>query len=111
MRSSCIKTGWAALLLYGCIAILAVTATVQAAHICGLQTSETYVSAQSEGATSPASPFCAMCLLIHSVTALLVLMVSWSPLVKRTYNRSTLQLRFTPVLTSFQLYVRPPPAW
>jgi hypothetical protein len=91
--------------------MLLVVGTVQAAHICGLQISETNVSAQNEGSSSPAGQLCAMCLLIHSVAAGLVLMVMSSPLLQRATGRFVLKVRFIPVLTSFQLYVRPPPAW
>ena len=111
MRSPRLKTGWAALLLYACVAILLVAGTVEAAHICGLQASETYASAQNESASSPAGPFCLMCLLIHSVVAVLVSMMAFSPLVRRAPGRLSLQVRFIPEFTSFQLYVRPPPAW
>jgi len=111
MRIAHSKTGWPALLVYVCVAILLLVGIIQAAHICGLQAVQTNVSAQSESAASPASQLCAMCLLIQSVAAVLLLMVVSSPLRRRTFGRSVLQVRIIPVLTSFQLYVRPPPVW
>jgi hypothetical protein len=111
MRSTYSKTGWPALLVYLCVAILLLVGVVQAAHICGLQASQTNISAQNESGSSPASQLCAMCLLIHSVAAVLLLMVVGSPLPRRKIARAVLQVRSIPVLTFFQLYVRPPPVW
>ena len=111
MCSAHLKTGWSALLIYTCVAILLLVGTIQAAHICGLQASETNISAQSENGSLPANGLCTICLLIHSVAAVLVLMAMGSPLPRRKLARSVLQVRLIPVLTSFQLYVRPPPVW
>jgi len=111
MRSLHSKTGWSALLIYVCVAILLLVGIVQAAHICGLQISSTNISARNESGSSPANQLCAVCLLIQSVVAVLLLMVIGSPLRRRTFSRPVLQVRIIPVLTSFQLYVRPPPAW
>jgi hypothetical protein len=111
MRSPHLKTGWSAFLLYAAMAILLVTATVQAAHICGLKVTETSVSAQDEGGSSPAGALCTMCLLAHSVAAVLMAVMAFSPLLRRAPVRFIQPVRFIPVATSFHLYVRPPPAW
>jgi hypothetical protein len=105
------KTGFSGVLLYACVGVLLLSATVQAAHICGLQSPGISISAQNENAASPTNSLCAMCLLIHSVAAVLVLMAVFAPLQQHSRGRSILQVKFIPVLTSFQLYVRPPPAW
>ena len=111
MRSPRLKSGWAAWLLYLCVAVLLLATTVESAHICGLGVGQSYASTQNDSASSPAGSFCAMCLLVHSVAAALVWVAAFSPLFRRSAGRFLLRLRFVPVLTSFQLYVRPPPAW
>jgi hypothetical protein len=111
MHSPRQKTGLAAVIIYSCVVILLVAGTVQTAHLCGLQISETQISVQNDGTSSPVNSACAMCLLIQSVAAALVFMVTFSLPVRQTHGRSILQVRFVPILTSFQLYVRPPPAW
>jgi hypothetical protein len=111
MRSARLKTGWAAVLIYACVAILLVAGTVEAAHICGLQTAEIHASAQQESASSPSGPFCLMCLIIHSVVAILVSLMAFSLLMRRAPGRCTNQVQFIPLFVSFQLNVRPPPAF
>ncbi len=111
MGSTRLKTGWAAWLLYAFAAVLLVSATVQAAHFCGLTSPQTSASAQDDGGSSPTSPVCTVCLLAHSVAALLIAMVAFSLLLHRAPHRFVPQSCFIPVLTSFELYVRPPPAW
>ncbi|HSS96821.1 MAG TPA: hypothetical protein VLK33_07320 [Terriglobales bacterium] len=111
MRRAHLKTGLQAFLIYACVGVLLLVGTVMAAHICGLQTSQTTISVQTEANSSPANQQCAMCLLIQSVAAVLLLMVLFSPLPRRKIARPVFQVHLIPVLTSFQLYVRPPPVW
>ena len=106
-----LKTGWAAVLLYVCLAVVAVTATVQAAHICGLKDSAVSVSAQDDGGSSATGTFCTMCMIAHSITAALIIVFLFTPLMRRAPARVVSHLRYIPAANSFRLYVRPPPVW
>ena len=111
MRSPYLKTGWGAFLLYACLAVVLVAATVQAAHICGLKNAAISASAQDEGNSSPSGTYCTMCMIAHSITAALIIVFLFTPLFRRAPARSAFQVNYIPFATFFKLCVRPPPAW
>jgi hypothetical protein len=111
MRSPYLKTGWGAFLLYACLAVVLVAATVQATHICGLKGAAISASAQDEGGSSPSGTFCTLCMIAHSITAALVIVFLFFPLLRRAPVRFVSQPSYIPFAASFKLCVRPPPAW
>jgi hypothetical protein len=97
---------WLALV---CIAVLLVASTAQAAHFCGFRINDTRGAAQLR-LTSPNGTLCLTCLMAQSATAMVLLVAFFSVLLSSS-RASSPELRPRVFLESFQLYVRPPPAY
>ncbi|MGA8492718.1 MAG: hypothetical protein WB711_20010 [Terriglobales bacterium] len=101
------KTGAAKWLAPLCIALLLVATVAQAAHFCGFRSFDLDDGTQLR-ADSPATTLCLTCLMAQSVAAI-VLSITFSSVFRRRLLFSPLRMRPRSFLSSFQLYVRPPP--
>jgi hypothetical protein len=104
------KTGFATWLAALCIAMLLLSTTAQAVHFCELSMPGGRVAFQARPAASPNSAVCLICLMAHSA-ATAVLVVVFSPTFRKRALASVPELRPRLFQASFQLYVRPPPAF
>jgi hypothetical protein len=102
------NTNYAKLFVYLCVTILLVFTTVQAAHLCGFQTSEIHMAIQGDDTLLPGGSLCPICLA--AVTALMIVLVLLSPVLRRDYTVLPRLVRFPSFRASFRLQVRPPPA-
>jgi hypothetical protein len=90
-----------------CLAVVLLSTTVQIGHFCGLGLSNAQTLVELDRASSR-SPVCVTCLMISSISAL-VLLVAFFTMPGSAAFVGRLQMRPKPVLYSFQLYIRPPP--
>jgi hypothetical protein len=81
--------------------------TVQAAHFCGFRQPGTQFTVESDSALS-GGPACMVCLMAASTSAI-ILLAAFVVLSRSSVFVGGLQMRFRPILDSFQLYIRPPP--
>jgi hypothetical protein len=97
---------------YACVAVFLFASTAQAAHLCGFALPESgtprFASASSSSSTSGA--LCLTCLMAQSATALAFFVVFFPAFRRRSLVRVT-HSRPRAFLPTFQLYVRPPPAY
>jgi len=82
--------------------------SIQAAHFCGRKGPAAQVAVELDPASS-SSPVCLTCLMAPSVSAL-ILLVAFFEISSSLFFLGALQMRPKPVLSTFQLYIRPPPA-
>jgi hypothetical protein len=102
------KTAAARWLAPLCVALLLVATVAQAAHFCGFQSFELSDDGTQLRADSPNTTLCLTCLMAQSVAAI-VLPIAFSSILRRRLQVSPPQMRPRSFLSSFQLYIRPPP--
>jgi hypothetical protein len=90
-----------------CFAAVLLSTTVQAAHFCAFQEPSAQAIAESDSALS-GGPACLVCLMAPSASAI-ILLIAFVVLSRSSAFVGGLQMRFKPILDSFQLYIRPPP--
>ena len=100
-------TKWFTCLAVLCLTGVLLSTTVQATHFCGLRGLETQTAVELDR-TASASPVCLTCLMAPSLTAV-ILLVAFFAMASSMLSVGALQMRPKPVLSSFQLYIRPPP--
>jgi hypothetical protein len=100
-------TKWFTCLAVLCFVCVLLSTTIQATHFCGLRGLETQTAVELDRATS-ASPACLTCLMAPSMSAV-ILLVAFFAMASSMLFVGALQMRPKPVLSSFQLYIRPPP--
>ena len=100
-------TKWFTCLAVLCLVCVLLSTTVQATHFCSLGGLPTQTAVELDQATS-ASPVCLTCLMAPSMSAL-ILLVAFFAMASSMLSVGALQMRPKPVLSSFQLYIRPPP--
>jgi hypothetical protein len=81
--------------------------SIQVAHFCGLKGPAAQVSVELDPVSS-SSPVCLTCLMAPSLSAL-ILLVAFFVMSGSTVFVGALQMRPKPILSSFQLHIRPPP--
>jgi len=82
--------------------------SIQVAHFCGLKGPAGQVAVELDPASS-SSPVCLTCLMAPSLSAL-ILLVAFFVMSGSTVFVGALQMRPKPILSSFHLHIRPPPA-
>jgi hypothetical protein len=102
------KTAAAKWLAPLCVALLLVATVAQAGHFCGFQWFGLSDDGTQLRADSPNTTLCLTCLMVQSVAAI-VLSVALSSILRRRLQVSPPQMHPRPFLSSFQLYIRPPP--
>lgn len=90
-----------------CLVCVLLSTTVQATHFCSLGGVGTQTTVELDQATS-ASPVCLTCLMAPSMSAV-ILLVAFFAMASSMLFVGALQMRPKPVLSSFRLYIRPPP--
>ncbi len=90
-----------------CLAVVLLSTTIQAVHFCGLRVPDAQAAVELDRASS-GSPVCLTCLMAPSISAL-ILLVAFFTLSASVAFFGRLQMRPSPLLYSFQLYIRPPP--
>jgi hypothetical protein len=94
---------------YLSIAILLLAACAQAVHLCSLHAAQTEGAPQAYSSSS-ASTLCLTCLMAQTAT-MVAFFVVLATLLMRRPRVFGLQQQPRSFLASFQLYVRPPPAF
>jgi hypothetical protein len=92
-----------------CLVAVMLSGTVQATHFCGFRKSNSQ-NALELGLASPGSPFCLICLMAPSTSAL-ILLVAFFTLFRSTACTGSRQIHLSPIIHSFDLYIRPPPLY
>ena len=100
-------TKWFTCLAVLCLVCVLLSTTVQATHFCSLGGLQTQAAVELDRTTS-ASPVCLTCLMAPSMSAV-ILLVAFFVMASSMLSVGALQMRPKPVLSSFQLYIRPPP--
>ncbi|MGC2183543.1 MAG: hypothetical protein WA637_09710 [Terriglobales bacterium] len=100
-------TKWFTCLAVLCFVCVLLSTTAQATHFCGLRGLETQTAVELDR-TAAASPVCLTCLMAPSLSAV-ILLVTFFAMASSMLSVGALQMRPKPVLSSFQLYIRPPP--
>jgi hypothetical protein len=90
------------------VALLLVATAAQAAHFCGFQSFDLPDDGTQLRADSPNTTLCLTCLMAQSVAAIM-LAIAFSSIFRRRLQVSPPQMHPRPFLSSFQLYIRPPP--
>jgi hypothetical protein len=90
-----------------CVALLLVATVAQAAHFCGFQSFD-LPDDRTQLRADPNTTLCLTCLMAQSVAAI-ALSIAFSSIFRRRLRVSPPQMHPRPFLSSFQLYVRPPP--
>ena len=98
---------WLNCLAVVCLASVLLSTTVQAAHFCGFQGSNTPAASQLNPASS-GTPVCLTCLMASAGSAI-ILLIAFLVMARSRVFAGSLQMRPRPILDSFQLYIRPPP--
>jgi hypothetical protein len=91
-----------------CVALLLVATVEQAAHFCRFQSFELSDDGTQLRADPPNTTLCLTCLMAQSVAAI-VLSIAFFSVFRRRLQISPPQMHPRSFLSSFQLYVRPPP--
>jgi hypothetical protein len=100
-------TKWFACLAVLCLTGVLLSTTVQATHLCGLRGLEAQTAVELDR-TASAAPVCLTCLMAPSMSAV-ILLVTFFVMASSLLVVAALQKHPKPVLSSFQLYIRPPP--
>ena len=101
------QTNSAAWLTVVCIAMLLAATTAQAGHFCGFPIPDANGGSQ---VASSRSAVCLICLMASSAMAAIMLVVFF-PCLRGGARAWCPRVQPRPFLESFQLYVRPPPAY
>ncbi len=109
MASVLTRRAGAKWLVYLSAVLLLVAAVTQAAHFCGFQALDLRGGTQLR-ADSPNTTLCLTCLMAQSAAAI-VLSIAFSSVLRRRVRVQIPQMHPRPLLETFQLYVRPPPAF
>jgi hypothetical protein len=108
MASTVTRTAGAKWLVYLGAALLLVATVYQAAHFCGFQSLNLRGGTQLRSDSTNTTQ-CLTCLMAQSAAAT-VLSIAFSSMLRRRLRVQTPQMNPRPLLETFQLYVRPPPA-